>query len=745
MRRKCSLVLAFAMVASLVSAAPDGALAAKKIKLSKKKVTVQVNKSKTVAVKNIKKKQIKKLTVSSTKKKVATATKVGKTKIKVKGKSAGTAKIKVKVTPKKGAAKKLTLKVTVKAANDAAQSSDATQSSAATQAGASAATSAQPGASTGANASANSTAASASAAVSTQTAVNSAAPTNPGATSAVTTAPTVAPVVSTEPTPFSPVEFLKTGFEDGTTSGFAGRGGATVEVTDEGHEGKCLSVTGRTNTWAGASLNVSDSIVPGATYKVSAWVMAKGKEGDAVTIKCSGEVNGTWPTIGSVDTSYNTWAFVEGSIVIADDFTSYSIYFEVPTAATADFYVDDVTIIQTTEAIPDPTTLQFADQISLKDTYADLFPNIGVCVAYNRYADSQGKLNNKNLVECINKHYNSISLENEMKPDSILGYRASTFSVAEAKAAGYVIPDNYKDSVVPKLNLDRAFNTMEFCKENGIRMRGHTLLWHKQTPQWFFTEGYSGNTVVTPEVMDARLEFYVKTVIKLVIEKEKALGVEPGDILYTWDVVNEYLHHNDDPDSNKFSWVDVYGELGVECSYVKKAFQCAYSEVKEYNAQDKIALCYNDYNTYTEVDKLIKLIEYINAGEDAKIVNGIGMQSHLDVTFPKAPDYKAALEKFLNTGLEIQITEFDATTTANSKKKTDEDQAKYVGNIMSGIVSAHKNRDKSVNPKGVTGVTIWGFYDSVSWRAENLPLLFSTSMKKPKLSYYSFLEAVNAE
>jgi endo-1,4-beta-xylanase len=49
-----------------------------------------------------------------------------------------------------------------------------------------------------------------------------------------------------------------------------------------------------------------------------------------------------------------------------------------------------------------------------------------------------------------------------------------------------------------------------------------------------------------------------------------------------------------------------------------------------------------------------------------------------------------------------------------------------------------------VNPKGVTGITLWGLYDTISWRASCSPLLFDTGITDPKASFYEFINAAKS-
>lgn len=382
---------------------------------------------------------------------------------------------------------------------------------------------------------------------------------------------------------------------------------------------------------------------------------------------------------------------------------------------------------------------------SILAAYKDIVPYMGAAVNYgNSYYPRE--LQTPKTLSFIKKHFNSITLENEMKPDNILGSSAKTMTVAEAKAKGYYIPENYSDATVPTLNFNEVDASLTVAAKNGLKMRAHTLVWHSQTPSWFFTKDYKGTSVVSTEIMDARLDFYVHNVMAHVMEKEKALTGSAGSIVYAWDVVNEYLHRTSY--GNKV-WDSVYGDMKESPSYVKKAFQIAYNMLKTYNVQDKVTLFYNDYNTYFGVQQTLNLVNFINQGEAEKICGGIGMQSHVDVKVPTVKQYGDALEQFLAAGYEIQITELDFTInfdTNGSYSYADEgenntDQAKFVKSLMETIITKQKNRDKTVNPKGITSITLWGLYDSTSWRSSCEPLLFGQSINDPKPSLYRFIEA----
>ncbi len=143
---------------------------------------------------------------------------------------------------------------------------------------------------------------------------------------------------------------------------------------------------------------------------------------------------------------------------------------------------------------------------NLLNTYGQLFDKVGASVVYD-------ELYNANTLNALKKEYNSTTIGNEMKPDYVLSNWSPTLiSVAEAKRLGYYIPSNYTESTVPKLNFTQVDNVLKTCYENGIALRAHTLVWHSQTPDWYFRAGYNKNGgYVSQVVMDARLEFYVKT------------------------------------------------------------------------------------------------------------------------------------------------------------------------------------------------------------------------------------------
>ena len=406
------------------------------------------------------------------------------------------------------------------------------------------------------------------------------------------------------------------------------------------------------------------------------------------------------------------------------------------------------TVKPTATATVEPTLPPLKSD-SILENYGDVFGKLGTCANYGS-DPSNSQLQDEKTLAFIKKHFNSITMENEMKPDAILGSKITAITKEEAQELGYIIPDNYKETQVPKLNFDRIDKILQVAYDNGLVLRGHTLLWHSQTPAWFFGIDFDQDEdAVDEDTMNARLDFYVSTVMDHVMQKEKEIAGESGKIVYAWDVVNEYLHRGR---TKELNWTSVYGDMKGGPSYVKRAFERAYEMLEKYEATEKVTLFYNDFDTYFEVEDLLNLVTFINEGESAKICSGIGMQSHVDIKRPTLEEYGNALESFMAAGYEVQITELDFTINFNTdgsnpsyayknEGETIEEQAEYVKDFMEMVITKQKNRDITASPKGITGLTIWGLYDSMSWRGKCQPLLFGTSIEDPKPAFQAFLEA----
>ena len=727
----------------------SGQAARRKIALSKKSVTMTVGQKKTIRIKNAKGKRIK---WSIKKKSIASYKKSGKYAVKLTAKKKGTTTLTCKVKNGKWKSyrckvkvKKATLVRTPVATNDVVKTTEKPSSTAVvtmpsvpTQTPTDGQDKPQEPEKTP---TVKPTATPTAKPTATPTVTPTAKPTaTPTVTPTVkpTATPTAKPTATPTATPageFAEKTYLSTGFEDGT-DGFTGRGAAKVAVASGGRSGNCLSVTGRTSTWNGAELNVTDSIVKGATYSISVWVKQTTGSDQKVKLSANLTVSGqsSYPAIKDETTlKSGVWTKIEGTYEVPESFSKLTFYVEGP-SGNFDFLVDDLTITQTT-AGKEPFNPE--GLTSIKDTYSGIFERMGNVVSYNTSWNNGYQMQSDDTMKFVKHHFNSYTLENELKPEQVLSNWSGTISVSEAKNLGYVIPDGYTESTVAKLNFDSVDKILEIANNYGIQMRGHVMQWHQQTSPRFFHEGYDANNdIVTKAVMDKRIEFYIRTVMKHVMDKEKSLTGKAGSLVYCWDITNEYTHRTNQPSDT--TWVDVYGDMGLKPTYVKKAYEVAYDELKQYGLQKDITLFYNDYNEYDVADEIVELINYINEGEETNICGGIGMQSHITVSYPSLEKYGTAVDKFLATGLQVQVTELDIGI---SDTQTEEDLAQHYSDIMKLLISKQKNRDKTVNARGITGVTVWGLYDAISWRKPTSCLLFGESLEDPKPAFYSFLEA----
>lgn len=189
----------------------------------------------------------------------------------------------------------------------------------------------------------------------------------------------------------------------------------------------------------------------------------------------------------------------------------------------------------------------------------------------------------------IRRHYNSLTADNQMKPESVLDHAATLAQGDPFRAA---------------VDFTRVDALMYFARDNGIAMRYHTLAWHNQTPGWFFSEDWSDSAEAKPapkETMLKRLENYILDVMTHVNTKF------PG-LVYTWDVVNEAIEpENGAPGlyRTRSPWYKTCGE-----DFLPVAFRAA----RKGQAPGQ-TLCYNDYNAFEPVkrDAIIALLKKLQA------------------------------------------------------------------------------------------------------------------------------------
>ena len=519
-------------------------------------------------------------------------------------------------------------------------------------------------------------------------------------------------VIKGEKTEIKLDDKFESDFEDGTQR-WNGRGSATAErSTTYAHSGNAsLYVSGRTQLWNGSTRSVSDIMEAGGYYKVGTYVLYDGdqySDTQKFSINLQYDYNGkeNYYTIATETAKKGEWQYVGSEFTAPEGATNFYIY--VQTGYTSapkeqdlmNFYMDDAV----GERLPDPTIQD--DIASLKDAYSDYF-KIGCACTGSEFAQGATK-------DLIKKHYNSLTLGNELKPDSVLDQALSQKYVAETG-----------DDTMPQISLNEADEMLKFAGENKIPVRGHVLVWHSQTPDWFFKENFDPNGAwVSKDKMTKRLENYIKTVMETL--KKDYPDVE----FYAWDVVNEAASDagtirdagsNNEVDGQS-AWVKVYGDQ----SYIPLAFEFA----KKY-APAGCKLFYNDYNEYSPNKQAYIISDILKPLVEKNLIDGVGMQSHISMSYPTIDLYKSAMQQYADLGLEVQVTELDV-----SEKSNEHANQLALAQRYQDVFKMYKEmKDSGVN---LSAVVLWGITDSTSWIG-GYPLLFDKDYQA-KPSYYAVID-----
>jgi len=334
----------------------------------------------------------------------------------------------------------------------------------------------------------------------------------------------------------------------------------------------------------------------------------------------------------------------------------------------------------------------------LKDAYEDIFL-IGAAVneAIVSGDDAEAR-------QIVIEHFNTITAENVLKAEPLK---------PEPGVYDFTAADQF----------------VEFGEEHDLFIVGHTLVWHNQTPDWFFHD--EDGEPNTPEAQIEQMRSHI----------EEVAGRYAGRI-DAWDVVNEVIA--EDGSYRPTTWVNSFGD-GDEM--VKNAFRLA----DEY-APDA-ALYYNDFNAWRpeKRDGIMRLVRMLQE-EDIRI-DGVGIQGHWGLNYPKNEYIEAAIDSFSTLGVKVMVTELDidvlpltregqiiGTAFTDSQFQLEEFQ-KYLNPYTDGLPDDvqqqltdryeeifqifYDNRDK------VDRITLWGVHDEMSWKNDynvpgrtNYPLLF---------------------
>jgi len=318
----------------------------------------------------------------------------------------------------------------------------------------------------------------------------------------------------------------------------------------------------------------------------------------------------------------------------------------------------------------------------------------------------------------ILKQFNAITPENVMKAERI----------------------NPKPGVY---NFKPADDFVAFGKKNKMFMIGHTLIWHNQTPDWFFQD--KNGKPNTKEAQMEQMRSYIETIAGRYAGKVQA-----------WDVVNEVLDENGS--YRPTTWVN---SIGNGDTLVKNAFKFT----NKYAPNTE--LYYNDFNAWrpTKRDGIMRMVRMLK--KEGVRIDGIGIQGHWGLNYPKKEYIEAAIDSFASLGVKVMITELDIDVLPLTKEgqvigtgllhpqyELEEFKAfldpyrnglpmnveQQLANRYAELFEIfYKKRDK------IARVALWGLHDGMSWKNDypianrmNYPLLYDRN-KKPKKALNAIL------
>ena len=487
---------------------------------------------------------------------------------------------------------------------------------------------------------------------------------------------------STEP----PIDY-KSDFSAGTDGWYArSGGGAALSVTEDG----ALLITGRTATWNSPGRDFA--LVTGKPYKISVWVKQDQLKDPILMVSIAHTRNGSesYENLGTVVAKQGEWCLIECSY-IAGRYDKNVLYVEGAGAET-DFMIKDFTISE------DIKTYGKEGLPSLKEVYADKF-DFGTAVIPMELLDEE-------RMAFYKTQFAIFTPGNEMKPDYLLNPSQSKIAI---KKTG--------DQTSVKVSFDTCIPLLTWARDNGVKVHGHTLVWHSQTPEEFFHEDYSVNKpLVSREVMLARMESYIQQVLEWTEEHF------PG-VIVSWDVVNEAAADSG-RELRDSLWTQVVGD-----DFINRAFEYA----RKYAAPGTL-LFYNDYNSEIPMKALVTRDIMDSLLADGT-VDGFGFQSHYTAGSTNLFQVKVALKEMAKrtrqdgSPLLLRVSELDvgiaANDEANWKKQADfyrelfELYEQYTGQLIA--------------------VHTWGTVDDLSWRADKFPLLFDADVQ-PKPAFYALVE-----
>ena len=332
-----------------------------------------------------------------------------------------------------------------------------------------------------------------------------------------------------------------------------------------------------------------------------------------------------------------------------------------------------------------------------------------------------------------------------LNAEQITGTDSAALQVVKEQFAA-IVPENCmkSENIQPRegeFDFELPDRFVDFGTKNGLFVTGHCLIWHSQTPEWFFSDSL-GNDVSREEMIE-RMKNHIQTVVGRYKGRVKG-----------WDVVNEAIMEDGSFRNSKF--YQIVGE-----DFIKLAFEFAHE------ADPDAELYYNDYNEWFpgKRDAIVQLAHTLKT--EGVRIDGIGMQGHIGLDSPSIDDYEAAIVAYGNEGVKVMITELDMSILPYPKQDVGADVAtsfeyrKELNPYTEGIVPEAKQEEwdnRMLNmfqlflkhSDVISRVTLWGVTDRQSWKNDfpvrgrtDYPLLFDRNYKSKPIVDRIITEAEN--
>ena len=379
------------------------------------------------------------------------------------------------------------------------------------------------------------------------------------------------------------------------------------------------------------------------------------------------------------------------------------------------------------------------------------------------------EIKDNTLMDLVEKHFNAVTFGNELKPDALFNYQL------EKSVKTKTVQFDGQDLEVPMVNdagdsldfsradamVDKILEWNAAHPDRKIRIRGHVLVWHSQTPEWFFHENYDiSKPYVDKETMNRRLEWYISSVFDHYFGE--AANKKYDGLFYGWDVVNEAVIGNtyrtdtvspaesldEIRHGNNSSWWHVYKSNEFIINAFKYANKYAPSDVELY---------YNDFGETDNIksEGIIKLISDVKSAQGTRL-DAFGMQAHYSVDSFSAAQFKTVAKKYAEAAGKVQLTELDFQASAAYKSGAASKESEYTK-----MAYCHKQlfdaaKDLKKNGTNVAGITVWGVIEPNSWLhsqsnvgggadgSKQCPLLFDGKYKA-KPAYWAYVDATKLE